>query len=43
MVDEKMEPLEYLRKLMSEGGELSMNDIEQVVMNIRDWLRQVGG
>jgi len=35
--------LERSRNVIMHSGELSMNDIERVAMNIRDWLRQVGG
>jgi hypothetical protein len=35
--------LEKSRNVIMHSGELSMNDIERVAMNIRDWLRQVGG
>ncbi len=35
--------LERSRNVIMHGGELSMNDIERVSMNIRDWIRQVGG
>jgi len=35
--------LERSRNVIMHSGELSMNDIERVSMNIRDWLRQVGG
>jgi hypothetical protein len=35
--------LEKSRNVIMHSGELSMNDIERVSMNIRDWLRQVGG
>lgn len=35
--------LERSRNVIMHSSELSMNDIERVAMNIRDWLRQVGG
>jgi len=35
--------LERSRNVIMHGGELSMNDIERVAMNIRDWVNQVGG
>jgi hypothetical protein len=35
--------LERSRNVIMHSGELSMNDIERVSMNIRDWIRQVGG
>jgi hypothetical protein len=35
--------LERSRNVIMHSGELSMNDLERVAMNIRDWLRQVGG
>jgi len=35
--------LERSRNVIMHGGELSMHDIERVAMNIRDWIRQVGG
>lgn len=35
--------LERSRNVIMHSGELSMNDIERVAMNIRDWIRQVGG
>jgi hypothetical protein len=35
--------LERSRNVIMHSGELSMADIERVAMNIRDWLRQVGG
>lgn len=35
--------LERSRNVIMHGGELSMHDIERVSMNIRDWIRQVGG
>lgn len=35
--------LERSRNVIMHSGELSMNDMERVAMNIRDWLRQVGG
>ena len=35
--------LEKSRNVIMHSGELSMTDIERVAMNIRDWLRQVGG
>jgi hypothetical protein len=35
--------LERSRNVIMHSGELSMNDIERVAMNIRDWLNQVGG
>ncbi len=35
--------LERSRNVIMHSGELSMNDIERVGMNIRDWIRQVGG
>ena len=35
--------LERSRNVIMHSGELSMNDIERVAMNIRDWVRQVGG
>jgi hypothetical protein len=35
--------LERSRNVIMHSGELSMNDIERVGMNIRDWVRQVGG
>jgi hypothetical protein len=35
--------LERSRNVIMHSGELSINDIERVGMNIRDWLRQVGG
>jgi hypothetical protein len=34
--------LERSRNVIMHSGELSMNDIERVGMNIRDWIRQVG-
>ncbi|HMO84458.1 MAG TPA: Swt1 family HEPN domain-containing protein [Lacipirellulaceae bacterium] len=38
-----MRQVERSRNVIMHGGELSMNDIERVAMNIRDWLRQIGG
>jgi HEPN superfamily Swt1-like protein len=35
--------LERSRNVIMHGGELAMNDIERVAMNIKDWLNQVGG
>jgi hypothetical protein len=35
--------LERSRNVIMHSGELSLNDIERVGMNIRDWVRQVGG
>jgi hypothetical protein len=35
--------LERSRNVIMHSGELSMNDIERVAMNIRDWIRQIGG
>lgn len=35
--------LERSRNVIMHSGELAMNDIERVGMNIRDWIRQVGG
>jgi len=35
--------LERSRNVIMHSGELAMNDIERVSMNIRDWVRQVGG
>ena len=35
--------LERSRNVIMHSGELSMHDIERVAMNIRDWVRQVGG
>jgi hypothetical protein len=35
--------LERSRNVIMHSGELSMNDVERVAMNIRDWIRQVGG
>lgn len=35
--------LERSRNVIMHGGELTMHDIERVAMNIRDWIRQVGG
>jgi hypothetical protein len=35
--------LERSRNVIMHSGELSMADVERVSMNIRDWLRQVGG
>lgn len=35
--------IERSRNVIMHGGELTMNDIERVAMNIRDWLEQVGG
>jgi len=35
--------VERSRNVIMHAGELSMNDIERVSMNIRDWIRQVGG
>ncbi len=34
--------LERSRNVIMHGGELGMNDIERVAMNIQDWIRQVG-
>jgi hypothetical protein len=35
--------IERSRNVIMHSGELSMNDIQRVGMNIRDWLQQVGG
>jgi len=35
--------LERSRNVIMHSGELSLADVERVSMNIRDWLRQVGG
>jgi hypothetical protein len=35
--------IERSRNVIMHSGELSMNDIERVGINIRDWIRQVGG
>ncbi len=35
--------VERSRNVIMHSGELSMNDIQRVGMNIRDWLQQVGG
>lgn len=35
--------LERSRNVIMHSGQLKMGDIERVAMNIRDWLRQVGG
>ena len=35
--------IERSRNVIMHSGDLSMNDIQRVGMNIRDWLQQVGG
>lgn len=35
--------LERSRNVIMHSGQLKMGDVERVAMNIRDWLRQVGG
>ncbi|MEM1109215.1 MAG: Swt1 family HEPN domain-containing protein [Planctomycetota bacterium] len=35
--------IEMSRNVIMHSGQLSMNDIERVSMNIRDWVTQVGG
>lgn len=35
--------VERSRNVIMHSGELSMNDMQRVGMNIRDWLQQVGG
>lgn len=35
--------VERSRNVIMHAGELSMNDVQRVGMNIRDWLQQVGG
>lgn len=35
--------IERSRNVIMHAGELTMNDIERVAMNVRDWLEQVGG
>jgi Swt1-like HEPN len=35
--------LERSRNVIMHSGQLTMGDVERVAMNIRDWLRQVGG
>ena len=35
--------VERSRNVIMHSGELSMNDVQRVGMNIRDWLQQVGG
>ena len=35
--------LERSRTVIMHSGQLKMGDVERVAMNIRDWLRQVGG
>ena len=35
--------VERSRNVIMHSGELSINDIERVAMNVRDWVRQVGG
>lgn len=35
--------VERSRNVIMHAGDLSMQDIERVAMNVRDWLRQVGG
>lgn len=35
--------LERSRNVIMHSGQLKMGDIERVAMNIRDWIRQVGG
>jgi thymidylate synthase len=35
--------VERSRNVIMHSGDLSMNDIQRVGMNIRDWLQQVGG
>lgn len=35
--------LERSRNVVMHSGQLKMTDIERVAMNIRDWVRQVGG
>ncbi len=35
--------VERSRNVIMHSGELSLNDIQRVGMNIRDWLQQVGG
>ena len=35
--------IERSRNVIMHSGELCMNDIQRVAMNIRDWLQQVGG
>jgi hypothetical protein len=35
--------LERSRNVVMHSGQLKMGDVERVAMNIRDWLRQVGG
>lgn len=35
--------VERSRNVIMHAGELTMNDMERVAMNVRDWLEQVGG
>ena len=35
--------IERSRNVIMHSGDLCMNDIQRVGMNIRDWLQQVGG
>lgn len=42
-VRQLIKALERSRNVIMHSGELSMNDIERIGMNIRDWIRQVGG
>jgi hypothetical protein len=35
--------LERSRNVIMHSGQLKMGDVERVAMNIRDWIRQVGG
>jgi hypothetical protein len=35
--------VERSRNVIMHSGDLSINDIERVAMNIRDWVRQLGG
>lgn len=35
--------LERSRNVIMHSGQLKMTDVERVAMNIRDWIRQVGG
>lgn len=35
--------IERSRNVIMHGGELTMNDVERVAMNIRDWIEQTGG
>jgi hypothetical protein len=34
--------LEKSRNIVMHGGQLDLEDVERVGMNIRDWVRQVG-